>query len=66
MAYASFSMAVCLRSDFESVLEKKATGRPCCLKEAAIVESDASVSSTSGAERLMAAMGELAISLFKF
>lgn len=66
MAYASFSMAVCLRSDFESVLEKKATGRPFCLKEAAIAESDASVSTTSGSEGLMAAMAELAISLFKF
>ena len=63
MAYASFSKAVYLSSDFESVLEKKATGRPCCLKEAAIAESDASVSTTSGAE---AAMADLAISLFKF
>ena len=66
MAYASFSMAVCLHSDFKSVPEKKATGRPCCLKEAAIAKSDASVSTTSGSEGLMAAMAELAISLFKF
>ena len=66
MAHASFSMAVCLRSDFKSVLEKKATGRPCCLKEAAIAESDASVSTISRAEGLMAAMAELAKSLFKF
>ena len=66
MAYASFSMAVCFHSDSESVLEKTATDRPCCLKEAAIAESDASVSTTSGAEGLMAAMAELAISLFKF
>ena len=50
MAYASFSMVVYLHSDFESVLKKKATGRPCCLKEAAIAESDSSVLTTSGAE----------------
>ena len=35
-------------------------------KKAAIAESDAMVSTTSGAEGLMAAMAELAISLLKF
>ena len=54
-------MAVCLHSDFESVQEKKATGQPCCLQEAAIAKSDVSVSTTSGAEGLMAAMAD-----FKF
>ena len=64
MAYASFSVAESRRSDCESVLEKRATEQPDCLSEAAMAQSEASISIIRGIEGFTIKMAELAMSLF--
>ena len=65
MAYASFLVSECRRSDRKSTIEKKATERPGCLSETAMAESEASVSTMRGIGST-AEMAELAMTFFIF
>lgn len=66
MAYASFSTAECCCSDQHKVLERKATEQPDFFNEAAMAQSDASVSITKRTAGSMATISKLAISFLRF